>query len=348
MTAKTSEDTVTADKEFYYNRETGKVTIMSKTFSPFTYVFDSNATVDRSGVVYPAGVTTTSFPESVSYTTWTGGSATAPATAAYIDNSGAIKYVADITDAIQAGATTVYVKEGVAVSTNRSSQTNRTTDLTSDLTIYANGANFQYGEVSVNMTNDGKKANITLKIYDAQNIKVWGTSPNANVTQNIILENCHNKGTAKGNDPGEMVMLYPSITGTINITLKNCSISQTNTGVVCQADGAVTIESCTFSEVNTGVKIHHKGTGTSTVNIKNSTFTGCGSATDDDGAAIKLRTNKNQTMKVTLTNVAVTDTVATSDTKPAIWIGEGENYGSATVNAKNVTIDGKAWTYSAG
>lgn len=67
-------------------------------------------------------------------------------------------------------------------------QPNRSSDVTKDIIIYANGADFEYGELAINTSEAGKNANFTIKVYDAKNLRVWGNTPNAGVTQNIILE----------------------------------------------------------------------------------------------------------------------------------------------------------------
>ena len=296
--------------------------------------------------VYPAGVETDSFPESVEYTTWTGASSTTAATAAYVDASGNVQYVADITDAIEAGATTVYVKENVTVSLNMSTQTNRTTDLTKDLTIYANGADFQHGTISMNMTETGKAANITLEVHDAKNIYVWGSTPNDGVTQTVTMENCNNEGTSATDSNGRMFYITGT-TGTVNVTLRNCSVTKAESPVYMKNNGSVTLECCKFSECAAAVKISHKATGTCDVTIIDTTFDKCGwteevsgqSYLTEDSSSIKCKTNG--TLTLTLNNVAITNVVGSN----SILIDGDTGYtGTTSVNATNVTVDGVAWT----
>ena len=283
--------------------------------------FNNQYDKDATYLTYPAGVTKVSFPESVQYSTWTGTSAMAPATAAYVDNTGAVTYVADVTDAIEAGATTVYLKEDATVNLNMSSQTNRTPDLTSDLTIYANGADFEYGELAINTTDAGKSGSFTIKVYDAKNLRVWGNTPNAGATQNVILENCtfEGKGINSGNSiaSGGIFFAYGE-TGTINLTMNNCKVSGSDQGVYFGCDGSLTVKDSSFTECATGIKVSYKGTGTRTDRIENCVFTKCGCTTEmaggttylvDDSAAIKYKKSGTGTITLTLKSNTITETL---------------------------------------
>ena len=218
-------------------------------------------------IIYPAGVMTESFPESVDYSTWTGASTTAPAPAAYVDNNGAVKYVADLIDAIEAGATTVYLKADVTVNLNMSSQANRTPALTKDLTIYANGADVQYGEIAMsynvdtNNPNNSRNENVTLKVYDAKNIRIFGQPPADGVTQNVILENCTYGGADINKEPANGIFYLSENTGTINLTMDNCKVSGSDQGVYKACDGDVIVTNSSFEGCAAGMKISHKGSG---------------------------------------------------------------------------------------
>ncbi len=280
--------------------------------------YDNQYDKDAQYLTYPAGVTKVSFPESVDYTTWTGASAKAPATAAYIDSNGEVQYVTDITDAIQAGATTVYLKEGTTANANMSSQTNRTTDITKDITIYANGANFEYGEIAINTTDAGKNANFTIKVYDAKNIRVWGNTPNAGVTQNIILENCTYEGTGIATGAAGGIFFAWGETGTINLTMNNCKVSGSDQGVYFGCDGSLTVKDSSFTECATGIKVSYKGTGTRTDRIENCVFTKCGCTTEmagtssylaEDSAALKYKTSGKGSITLTLKGNTITGTL---------------------------------------
>ena len=67
---------------------------------------------------------------------------------------GTIVYAADVWAAIKEGATEIYCKADATVPIrDRAVDTQRTPDLTNNLTIYGNGATFGYGQISVNMTD---------------------------------------------------------------------------------------------------------------------------------------------------------------------------------------------------
>ena len=261
---------------------------------------------------YPAGVTAESFPSEANYDKPGGTTGTAPAVVAY-EKDGTVKYAADVLTAINDGATVLYMKEGVAgrlmAYTDFLAQPNRTPELTQNLTIYGNGADFQYGEIAVNTSEAGKAANLTVTVYDAKNIKIWGNTPNAGVTQNYVLENCKNQGTSKEGSSGELVLLWGE-TGTVNVSANNCSVSKVDLGIYYGCDGSLNLKNSSFTECATGVKISHKGTGTRTDVIENCTFTNCGIESGDlagDSAAIKYKSTNGATL--TLINNTITGTL---------------------------------------
>ena len=283
----------------------------------FGNMYDENAPF-----IYPAGVTTESFAQatSVEYTNNLGDVVTGnkPAVAAYVDASGNVKYVGDIYAAIKSNASVIYCKKDVTLRMReRLEDTNRTPDLTSDLTIYANGANFQYGEISVNMTTAGKAAELTVKVYDAKNIKVWGGTPDDGVTQNIVMENCTNIGESATGDKG-ILMYITGNTGTVNATVNNCHVEKNSSGIYMSTNGSLTVSDSTFVECATGIKSSYKGNGTRTDRIENCVFTKCGCTAEmagntdwlkNDSAAIKYKKSGTGTITLTLKSNTITGTI---------------------------------------
>lgn len=277
---------------------------------------------NASTTTYAPGITTKSFDEAqnVEYTNNLGNVVTGnkPAVAAYVDGEGQVKYVGDIYSAVKNGASVIYCKEGVTLRMReRLEDTNRTPDLTKDLTIYANGADFQYGEISMNMTDAGKAANITLRVLDAKNIKIWGATPNDGVKQNIVLENCHNEGETATDGKG-ILMYITGSTGTVNAIVKNCYISKNSSGIYMSTNGSLTVLDSTFVECATGIKSSYKGTGTRNDLIENCTFVNCGctkemaGTTDwlyEDSAAIKCKNSNGGKFNLTLKNNTITGTI---------------------------------------
>ena len=277
-------------------------------------------------VVYPEGVTKESFKNAttVYYTNnlgevKSGGSTESETTAlvAYVDSNNEVQYAADVWAAIKNGASTIYCKEGaMLLMRQRPQDTNRSPDLTSDLTIYANGANFQYGELSMNMTEAGRAAGITLKVYDAKNIKVWGGTPNDGVTQTIVMENCRNIGESATGDKG--IMLYiTGTTGTVNATIKGCHIEKNSSGIYMSTNGDLTVIDTTFVDCATAIKVSYKGTGERTNTIYNCTFDGCGCTTEDagnttwladDSSAIKMKNGSTGKLTATIEKNTITNT----------------------------------------
>ncbi len=288
-------------------------------FDSFDDQYDKDAPI-----VYPAGVTEDSFAgaTSVEYTDNLGNVVTSnkPAVAAYVDASGNVKYVGDVWAAIKGNASVIYCKKDATLRMReRLVDTNRTPDLTSDLTIYANGADFQYGQISMNMTAAGKAANVTVKVYDAKNIEVWGMTPNDGVTQNIVMENCTNIGTSATGDSG-ILMYITGNTGTVNATVTNCHVEKNSSGIYMSTNGSLTVTNSTFIECASGIKSSYKGNGTRTDRIENCVFTKCGcteamagttSWLSEDSSAFKYKISSGATgtLSLTLKNNTISETI---------------------------------------
>lgn len=233
---------------------------------------------------------------------------------------GTIVYAADVWAAIKEGATEIYCKAGETVPIrDRAVDTQRTPDLTNNLTIYGNGAKFGYGQISVNMTDAGKSANITVTVYDANNIEIWGCTPNDGVTQNFNMINCTNIGTSATGSSGIMVYITDAGTGvvnpgTVNLVVKDCHIEKNSSGISNSANGTMTVTGTTFVDCAAGIKVSYKGEQTRTDTIENCTFTDCGIKDGNlagDSAAIKYKSTNGATL--TLTNNTITGTL-TKDT----------------------------------
>ena len=312
--------------------------------------FDNQYDKDATYLTYPAGVTTDSFPENASYINDQGQmKSDKPATVAFVDENGATQYAADLNTAITNGASVVYCKKDAKLVGSLTRGNNRTGELTSDLTIYANGADFQNTEISINATSlstesVGKTKNFTLRVNDAKNIRIWGATPNDGVTQDIILENCtfEGKGINSVDDVASGGIFYlTGSTGTVNLTMNNCKVSGSNQGVYLGCNGNITVTNSAFEECAAGMKISHKATGVCNVTVKDTTFNKCGWDTSvaekpwltNDSSSIKCKTNS--TMILTLNNVAITNMVGSN----SIVVASGVD-----VSATNVNVDGAAWS----
>ena len=292
-----------------------------------TVEYDSNGNTydkDAAYAVYPAGVTEEIFASKADadYSIPGGSTGKAQAVAAYVDSNGEAQYTADIKTALDKGASTIYLKKDtkgrLMALTDFLAQANRTSDVTKDITIYANGADFEYGELAINTTDAGKNANFTIKIYDAKNIRVWGNTPNAGVTQNIILENCTYEGTGIGTNAAGGIFFAYGETGTINLTMNNCKVSGSDQGVYFGCDGSLTVKDSSFTECATGIKVSYKGAGTRADRIENCIFTKCGCTTEmagstsylaNDSAAIKYKTSGKGVITLTLKGNTITGTL---------------------------------------
>lgn len=314
--------------------------------------FNNQYDKDATYLTYPAGVTTDSFPATANYINDQGQTKSdKPATVAFVDENGDTQYAADLNTAITNGASVVYCKKDAKLVGSLTRGNNRTGELTSDLTIYANGADFQNTEISINATSlstesVGKTKNFTLRVNDAKNIRIWGATPNNGVTQDIILENCtfEGKGINSDDDVASGGIFYlTGSTGTVNLTMNNCKVSGSNQGVYLGCNGNITVTNSAFEECAAGMKISHKATGVCNVTVKDTTFNKCGWDTSvaekpwltNDSSSIKCKTHG--TMTLTLNNVAITNVVGSN----SIVVENG-----VTVSATNVTVGGVTWTNS--
>ena len=318
--------------------------------------FNNQYDKDATYLTYPAGVTTDSFPETADYINDQGQTKSdKPATVAFVDENGATQYAADLNTAITNGASVVYCKKDAKLVGSLTRGNNRTGELTSDLTIYANGADFQNTEISINATSlstesVGKTKNFTLRVNDAKNIRIWGATPNDGVTQDIILENCtfEGKGINSVDDVASGGIFYlTGSTGTVNLTMNNCKVSGSNQGVYLGCNGNITVTNSAFEECAAGMKISHKATGVCNVTVKDTTFNKCGCDTavaekpwlTNDSSSIKCKTKG--TMTLTLDNVAINNVVGNDG---IVVDGDTDYTGKTTVSATNVTVDGAAWS----
>ena len=285
--------------------------------------FNNQYDKDATYLTYPAGVTDAIFDSKTDadYSIPGGTTGKAQAAAAYVDSNGNVQYTADVKTALDNGASTIYLKKNtkgrLMALTDFLAQPNRSSDVTKDITIYANGADFEYGELAINTSEAGKNANFTIKVYDAKNLRVWGNTPNAGVTQNIILENCTYEGTGIGTNAAGGIFFAYGETGTINLTMNNCKVSGSDQGVYFGCDGSLTVKDSSFTECATGIKVSYKGNGTRTDRIENCVFTKCGCTTEmagsttylaDDSAAIKYKKSGTGTITLTLKSNTITET----------------------------------------
>ena len=286
--------------------------------------FNDQYDKDATYLTYPAGVTDEIFDSKADadYSIPGGTTGKAQAAAAYVDSNGNVQYTADVKTALDKGASTIYLKKDtkgrLMALTDFLAQPNRSSEVTKDITIYANGADFEYGELAINTSEAGKNANFTIKVYDAKNLRVWGNTPNAGVTQNIILENCTYEGTGIGTNAAGGIFFAYGETGTINLTMNNCKVSGSDQGVYFGCDGSLTVKDSSFTECATGIKVSYKGTGTRTDRIENCVFTKCGCTTEmagdttylaDDSAAIKYKKSGTGTITLTLKSNTITGTL---------------------------------------
>lgn len=278
------------------------------------YEKDSNSSdydKDATYPAYPAGVTTKSFEDaSTSQKTMT---------AVYEDADG-LHYVADINEAAKAGATTIYCKQNSTTRVTSGNGTNRTDNIKKDLTIYANGTDFLYGDIAINSNENDRAYDFSVEIHDAKNLYVWGYSPRAGHTQNFIIENCQNVGESTVKSKGRLFYLsnVGSDNGTVNATIKNCTVKNVDSPVYLNADGSMTVTDCKFENCAVPINNNYKSAGTRTDTIENCVFTNCGCTSDMDAsisqyaAPIRFASTSTGALTVTLKNNTISGTIGTN------------------------------------
>lgn len=296
---------------------------------------------------YPDGVdfenvSTVSYTHTYGGTTVKEGSAADhPAVIAYVvDASGNVKYAADLSAAVLDGASVIYCKENANIAFVVAH-----IPATKGLTIYANRADFNNQDIGLgyeNRPNERGESNyagdITLKIYDANNLYVWGYSPADGVTQTVIMENCHNEGTSSTNQTGRMFYISGK-TGTINVTLNNCSVKNCDSPVYMNTNGSLSVENCSFTNCAVPININYKATGTRNDTIKDCEFINCGNTDDANlsgySAPIRFVNSGNGSLDATIENNTFTGTVGNNGD---ILLGDQrDGQSSFNVNAKIVT-----------
>lgn len=243
-------------------------------------------------VVYPAGVTSESF---------TGGQVAVTADGTYIENT-----KQGIMDAIKTGGT-LYFKENATVAL-----TDPHVNVTKNLSVYANGANFGGGDISIGTYAAPENKETTVNIYNAKNLVVWGQPDNVRRDiWNINFYNCTNDGynflMYRGGDQA---------TSVINLTMENCTATGYHDSIVhITADGMIRIANCTFINNCAPVNVAHKQSGAITVTVTDSVFDNCGKideANDYFAPARFVNNSKIGTVVVNLINNTFKNTIGTN------------------------------------
>lgn len=244
---------------------------------------------DANGVSYPFGVTEESFAV---------GDVAVAADGKTFYN--------DANDAIQAGGT-IYFKENSNI-TNLKTHLN----ITKDITIYANGADFGGKDISIGTYAAPDNKETTVNIYNAKNLVVWGQPVvGREDIWNVNFYDCVNDGRNflmyRGGD---------TATSKINLTMSNCTATgYTDSIVHTSADGTINITNCVFNNNCAPVNIAHKQSGNMTITVENCVFNGCGKIDESNDYFAPARFVNNSSigsLNVVLKNNTFTDTIGTN------------------------------------
>ena len=204
-----------------------------------------------------------------------------------------------------------------------------------NVTIYGNNAYLSGGECDLEVdtfkfsrttgkqdTTNGVSLdkNIAITAYELDNLGVWGQR-NTSYKVNVNLTDCDGKAIA-GKENVQRVYISGT-TGVNNITLTGCNFLTAKTAVYSNANGAIVVDGCSFTGTAIPVNINHKAAGDVTVEVKNSTFTGCGSVKSGEkqyAAPIRFVNSGSGTMQATVDSCSITGTKGTNGD---ILIGDG-------------------------
>ena len=226
-----------------------------------------------------------------------------------------------LTAAYKAGPSddiTIVCRPGATVTANDGSHY----DVTNNLTIYANNADFSGKDLSIGTYKAPKNSKTTINIYDAKNLVVWGqpVGDRADVW-NVNFVDCENNG--------HNFLMYRGIeTGkaTLNATLTGCKATGFSDSIIhTTADGSIKITNCTFADNCAPVNIAHKQSGRMVVEIEGCTFTNCGKVDESNNyfAPVRMVNNNAQgTLSVSVKNTAFAGTIGKNGD---ILFGDGRN-----------------------
>ena len=243
-------------------------------------------------------------------------------------------YVAKLTDALtaaykaNAGDITIVCRPGADVGAMTHGH------VADNITIYGNNAYISGGECDLEVdtykfsrttgaqANDGESLmkDIIINAYELDNLGVWGER-HTTYEVNVNLTDCDGKAF---DGVKNLQRVYISgTTGVNNITLKGCDFLTAATAVYSNANGKIFVEGCSFEGTAIPVNINHKAGGDVTVEVKNSTFTGCGSVKSGEkqyAAPIRFVNSGSGTMQATVDSCTITGTKGTNGD---ILIGDG-------------------------
>ena len=243
-------------------------------------------------------------------------------------------YAAKLTDALTAaykanvGDITIVCRPGADVGTMTHGH------VADNITIYGNDAYISGGECDLEVdtfkfsretgaqANDGEylTKDIAINAYELDNLGVWGER-HTTYEVNVNLTDCDGKAIA-GKENVQRVYISGT-TGVNNITLTGCNFLTAATAVYSNANGKIFVEGCSFEGTAIPVNINHKAGGDVTVEVKNSTFTGCGSVKSGEkqyAAPIRFVNSGSGTMQATVDSCSITSTKGTNGD---ILIGDG-------------------------
>ena len=277
----------------YQNRTVTGITVT-------VYATQDTGEYDSNGNTYDEKAEYPQYPDGVTKDTFTDNNV-------IVDANG--NYYSSFESALESVASnggTLYMKENATVDFPTH------LNVTKDITIYGNGADFSGKDISIGIYAAPENEVTNIKIYNAKNLVIWGqpVGERADVW-NIEMVNCENNGS-------NFIMYRGSETGKaqINATLTNCKATGFSDSIIhTTADGSITLKNCEFSDNCAPVNIAHKQSGTMTVTVKDCTFNNCGKVDESNDYFAPARFVNNSStgkLEVTLTNNTFKGTIGTN------------------------------------
>ena len=277
---------------------------------------------DTTTAKYPDGVTDASF-ESGKSIYWTCGDQ--------------IGYASTLRDAVETassaagGAIVLYCKANEVIT-----KSGAHVDVTKDITIYANGADFGGNDLSIGTYKAPAKNPTTVNIYNAKNLVVWGQPVDQRAdVWNVNFYDCQNTGSNflmyRGGEDGK---------ATLNLTMTNCVADGfADSTIHATADGTITLKNCEFKNNPAPVNIAHKQAGSMVVEIEDCSFASCGTTSTTNtlnqyAAPIRFVNNGGGSLTTTVDNVTFTGTVGNNGD---ILVGDGRTGKTSAAVTATVT-----------
>ena len=268
---------------FDYDSITGYLTFHTTEFSLFTVL--------SRACTYPEGITGADFPDGM----------------IVVDNAGSFyPTFKEAMETVADGGTLYFLNNStVEFSTHL--------DVTKNITIYGNDADFLGRDISIGTSADPVNPVTNVNIHETKNLVVWGQPKALGNTWNVNFYHVSNAGCG-------LLMYRDGYEGTdlINMTATDCfadGIGSVSDAIHTTADGSITLKNCVIQNFGSALNIAHKQEGSMDITVENSRFISCGKVCPENDYFAPLRfvaNNIDGTVTAVLKNNQFAETVGTN------------------------------------